>query len=215
MFTGIVETTGLIRELRRDAAEASMVVSARDIAPELKVGDSIAVNGACLTVVHCTGDAFRCDLSAETLTRTIFGKAREGARVNLERPLLVGSRLGGHFVQGHIDGIGNLVSMVPSGEGTLMTMEYPAPLGRYLVVKGSIAVDGISLTIASLQGNRFAAALIPHTLKQTNLGTMQPGDPANIEVDILAKYFERFFQLGAGQERPDRWSPGYLREQGF
>lgn len=215
MFTGIIETTGLIRELRHGPAGARILISAPEISGSLKIGDSIAVNGACLTVVDCLEDSFRCDLSQETLSRTSFGKAKEGGRVNLERALVVGSRLGGHFVQGHIDGVGTLVALTPRGEGTVMTIEFPPALERYFVSKGSIAVDGISLTIASTEGNGFTVAVIPHTLQQTNLRAARPGDPVNLEVDILAKYFERYFQLGLMQDRPDKWNVAYLEEQGF
>ncbi len=215
MFTGIIETTGLIRELKPVPAGATLLVSAPEIAASLKVGDSIAVNGACLTAVHCTPDSFRCDLSQETLKRTTFGKAKEGTRINLERPLAVGSRLGGHFVQGHVDEIGTLSSIIPSGEGTVMTVEFPPALERYMVSKGSIAVDGISLTVASVAGNSFTLAVIPYTLQQTKLGAARPGDQVNLEVDILAKYFERYFQLGLAQDRADKWNLAYLKEQGF
>ncbi len=215
MFTGIVEATGLIRALRHTKAGAAMTVSAPGIAGDLKVGDSIAVNGVCLTTVRCAQDSFDCDLSPETLARTSFGRAREGAPVNLERPLAVGSRLGGHFVQGHVDGIGTIAAMTPAGDGAVMSIEFPLPLERYLVSKGSIAVDGVSLTVASITGNSFGVAVIPYTLQQTNLGRLRPGDLVNLEVDILAKYFERFFQLGLGQERSDKWNVEYLKEQGF
>ncbi len=192
-----------------------MEVSAPGIESGVKAGDSIAVNGVCLTVVRSGEGWFACDLSQETLRLTSFGKAREGTTVNLERPLAVGSRLGGHFVQGHVDGIGTLTAVTPAGDGASITIEFPPALERYLVRKGSVAVDGISLTIASIQGNTFAVAVIPYTLQQTNLGRLRPGDPVNLEVDILAKYFERFFQLGLGQDRSDKWNLEYLKEQGF
>jgi riboflavin synthase len=135
--------------------------------------------------------------------------------VNLERPLSLGSRLGGHFVQGHVDGIGRMVSRSPGGDGSLVAVEYPAELERYLVHKGSVAVDGISLTIAGLKGAAFTVAVIPFTLKMTNLGSLQVGSPVNLEVDILGKYVERFFQLGFASDRPSGLSAAYLKEQGF
>lgn len=192
-----------------------MTIAAQKIAGGLSVGDSIAVNGVCLTVTRCAEDGFCCDLSQETLSRSSLGRARPGTVVNLERALLVGSRMGGHFVQGHVDGVGTLVRVVPSGEGVRVTIDYPASLERYIVAKGSIAVDGISLTIASLEGNRFDVAVIPHTLRETNLGTLRTGDSLNLEVDILAKYFERFFQLGVSKDRPQGLDFDYLKEQGF
>jgi riboflavin synthase len=215
LFTGIIESMGTIRAIRSMPAGARMTTSAPGIAAALKVGDSVAVNGVCLTVVHCAKDMFTCDLSSETLARSSFGLAREGTPVNLERALLTGSRMGGHFVQGHVDGMGTLQFSVPSGQGNVMTFEFPRELERYLVNKGSIAVDGISLTIAGLTGSRFSVAVIPHTLQATNLGSLRAGDHVNLEVDILAKYFERFFQLGVMPDKSSKWSSEYLREQGF
>ncbi len=215
MFTGIIETTGLIRDLQHVHAGALLTLSAPLFSSELKVGDSVAVNGVCLTAVRCIGDSFSFDLSSETLARTSFARAKKGTRVNLERSLLVGSRMGGHFVQGHVDAVGCLISTIPSGEGSLITIEFPHELERFLVSKGSVAVDGISLTVAALQGNRFTVAVIPHTLHETNLGFLRPGDPVNLEVDILAKYFERFFQLGLVQGRSHRLDFEDLKEQGF
>ncbi len=215
MFTGIIEATGRIDALRYTSDGMALTVSAPEIAPSLKPGDSIAVNGVCLTAVRSAGSAFECDLSPETVTRTSFAMAKEGARVNLERPLAVGARMGGHFVQGHVDGMGTLISMIPSGEGVVTTVEYPPELERYLVSKGSIAVDGISLTVASLQSNRFSVAVIPYTLEHTNLAEIRPGNKVNLEADILAKYFVRFFQLGLGAARTDKWDLEYLKDQGF
>jgi riboflavin synthase len=215
LFTGIIEEVGKVRSLRRQAESAILVVGARAIGAELKPGDSIAVNGACLTVTERKGDGFSCDLSPETLQRTTLGEARRGMAVNLERPLSLGSRLGGHFVQGHVDGIGKLVSRSPGGHGYIVTVEFPAELERYLVHKGSVAIDGISLTIASLKGTAFSVAVIPFTWKMTNLGGLLIGSPVNLEVDILGKYVERFFQLGLAADRPSGLSAAYLKEQGF
>ncbi len=215
MFTGIIEEVGKVRSLRRQAESAVLGIEARTVGDELKPGDSIAVNGACLTVTERTGGGFSCDLSSETLQRTTLGEARRGIAVNLERPLSLGSRLGGHFVQGHVDGIGRLVSRTPGGDGSIVTVEYPAELERYLVHKGSVAVDGISLTIAGLKGTAFTVAVIPFTLKMTNLGGLQVGSPVNLEVDILGKYVERFFQLGLASDKPSDLSAAYLKEQGF
>ncbi len=181
----------------------------------LRLGDSVAVNGVCLTVVSCSERGFECDLSAETLARTTLGSAREGYPVNLERPLLVGSRLGGHFVQGHVDGTGKLLMDIPSGQGHEMTFELPADLERYLVYKGSIAVDGISLTISALQPGRFSVSVIPHTMRSTNLKTLRTGDCVNLEVDVLGKYFERFFQLGLVDRKAGGLTEEYLKGQGF
>lgn len=215
MFTGIIEEIGKVRSLRRQAEGAVLEIEARVTGAGLKPGDSIAVNGACVTVTEGAGNSFSCDLSPETLQRTTLGEARRGTAVNLERPLALGSRLGGHFVQGHVDGIGKLVSRSPGGDGLLVTVEYPAELERYLVHKGSVAVDGISLTIAALKGTAFTVAVIPFTLRTTNLGSLRTGSPVNLEVDILGKYVERFFSLGLASERLSGLSAAYLREQGF
>ncbi len=213
MFTGIIETTGRIRAIERTSLGATLVISAPGVAPELKVGESVAVNGVCLTVTVPGPEVFTADLSPETLERTTLGRARSGLTVNLERPLTPASRLGGHFVQGHVDGVGNFVSAIPSGAGIVIGVEFPRILERYLVYKGSVAVDGISLTIASIQGARFTVAVIPHTLRATNLQSLKPGDAVNIETDMLGKYIERFVQLGL--VKTPALTADYLKEQGY
>jgi len=224
MFTGIVEEVGIIRELHFQAEGASVTVAAETILPGIAIGDSIAVNGVCLTVVRLLRDAFICDISDETLRRSAFRKAKIGARVNLERALAVGGRLGGHIMQGHVDDVGQMLSRTPSGGGFEISFSFPRALERYLVYKGSIAVNGISLTIAALRDGSFSTSVIPHTLSATNLGELTPGDPVNLETDILGKYFERYFQLGLiaddGNPLENRKSESkltveYLTEQGF
>jgi riboflavin synthase len=214
LFTGIIEEIGKIRAINRGYQTASLVITATQIAPALKIGESVAVNGVCLTTTEQRTDMFSCDLSSETLSRTSLTQAKEGMYVNLERSLMVGGRLGGHMVQGHVDGMGNLVSTVQSGAGRVMEFSFPRELARYLVHKGSIAVDGISLTIASLDRQSFKVAVIPHTLQATNLQYLKTGDPVNLEVDLLAKYFERFFQLGLMESRPSRSAVDLLWEEG-
>ncbi len=215
MFTGIIEETGKLRSLRRVQNGAVISVSARIVLSGMKTGDSIAVNGVCLTVICIEADAFACDLSSETLERTTFNKSREGTIVNLERPLSVGARMGGHFVQGHVDAVGQLDMVTPSGAGAVIRIEYPSEVQRYLVHKGSIAVDGISLTIASLDQDYFTVAVIPHTLQASNLGLLRKGESVNLEVDILGKYVERLLQSGTPQNKSSGWSLEYLREQGY
>ena len=217
MFTGIVETTGIIQARNATGSGATLLIEAEGIVSGLKAGDSIAVNGVCLTVVEIKAHDFVCDLSTETLRRTTLGRIREGISVNLERPLAIGDRLGGHYVLGHVDGIGRLVSAVSIGAGMDMEFSVPAELERYLVTKGSIAIDGISLTTARLSANGFSVAVIPHTYRVTNLQQLRPGDAVNLEGDVLAKYFERFFQLGLMPERkPERkLTVEELREQGY
>jgi len=215
MFTGIVEETGTVQVLKGGSQGATLKVAGASLIPELKTGDSVAVNGVCLTVTECSSGMFSCDLSGETLERTTLRHLAPGMAVNLERPLAVGSRLGGHFVMGHVDGTGKLVSRETSGDGAVMAFGFPAKLERYLIYKGSIAVDGISLTIASLTERCFTVAIIPHTLAMTNLRDLRPGASVNLEVDLLGKYLERFFQLGLTGNRPAGLTEEYLKEQGF
>jgi riboflavin synthase len=191
MFTGIIEETGAIRKITQAARSARVEIAARTVLEDSRLGDSIAVNGVCLTVVEKSGQSFSADVSAETLRRTSLGKLRSGARVNLERPLLPTSRLGGHIVQGHVDGTGEFLEARPEGDGWIVRIGFPEQLGRYIVEKGSITVDGISLTVAALSDTWFEIAIIPHTWQVTNLASLKRGDVVNLEVDIIAKYVER------------------------
>jgi riboflavin synthase len=216
MFTGIIEEVGTIQELRFMSEGAVIVISAKIIPPSLKIGDSISVNGVCLTATQTGQQSFSCDISAETLRLSSFKLAKQAAKINLERSLMIGDRLGGHFVQGHVDGVGRLVSKTRSGEGWELSFEFPGELERYLVYKGSIAVNGISLTISFLGNGSFSVAVIPHTLEATNLNQLGIGDLVNLEVDILGKYFERFFQLGLIQGgKSTKLTVEYLKTQGF
>lgn len=195
MFTGIIEEVGSVRELRAESDGARIAVSSNKVWKELETGDSVSVNGVCLTVVEAGRGHFVADISAESLSRSTLGGMRRGDVVNLERALSLSSRLGGHIVQGHVDGVGSLKSIEKSGEGALYSFIYPSGLGRYLVEKGSIAVDGISLTIGRLSQGEFMIAIIPHTLETTDLGSLKPGDGVNLEVDIIAKYVQRFLEM--------------------
>jgi riboflavin synthase len=215
MFTGIVEETGTVQHLSVASQGATLAIAGASIIPGMEPGDSVAVNGVCLTVTECDSGMFSCDLSEETLERTTLRCLTPGLAVNLERPLALGDRLGGHFVMGHVDAVGSLVSRKASGEGSIMVFGYPAELERYLVYKGSVAVDGISLTIASLGQRCFSVAIIPHTLDATNLRDLRPGASVNLEVDLLGKYLERFFQLGLTGKPSASLTEEYLKEQGF
>ncbi|MBN1570998.1 MAG: riboflavin synthase [Acidobacteria bacterium] len=217
MFTGIIEEVGIIRDMRFISQGATIAVASKEIPADAKIGDSIAVNGVCLTATSVGAGSFACDVSAETLRRSNFQKAKPGTKVNLERALPVGGRLGGHYVLGHVDGVGQLASQIASGEGFVMSFHFPKELDRYIVFKGSIAINGISLTIASLESSSFSVAVIPHTFASTNLRELSVGDSVNLETDILGKYFERFFQLGlAPQEKSSsRLTSDYLKSQGF
>jgi riboflavin synthase len=229
MFTGIVEGTGTVVALTAapDGAAARLEVQAPWLAGDLAVGDSVAVDGCCLTVTAAAAGGFAADLVAETLRRTALGRLAAGARVNLERPLALGGRLGGHLVQGHVDGVGRVLDQRPTGpegsgepqggapvgregsgeprrgapvnQGHEVRIELPDDLARYVVEKGSIAVDGVSLTVAGLGPGWFAVALVPHTLAATTLGERGPGDPVHLEVDVVAKYVERLVQPWATQ----------------
>jgi riboflavin synthase len=193
MFTGIVEGTGTVAALAAaaDGSGARLEVEAPWLAGELRLGESVAVNGCCVTVAEPAAAGFAADLVAETLRRTALGGLAAGARVNLERPLALGGRLGGHLVQGHVDGVANVLERAPVGEGEEVRIELPADLERYVVEKGSIAVDGVSLTVAGVGPGWFSVALVPHTLEVTTLGDRRPGDPVQLEVDVVAKYVER------------------------
>jgi riboflavin synthase len=217
VFTGIIEEVGTVQELRIVSLGAAVTVAAARCAPGLKIGDSIAVNGVCLTVTRFGSNSFSSDVSAETLRISNFSRMKPGSRVNLERSLMVGDRLGGHFVQGHVDGVGHFRSKVPSGEGFEVFFDFPRELERYLVHKGSISVNGISLTIASLAPELFSVAVIPHTFESTNLSQLAIGDAVNLEADILGKYLERFFQLGirTNGKSGSKMTAEYLKDQGF
>ncbi|MFL5737497.1 MAG: riboflavin synthase [Actinomycetota bacterium] len=190
MFTGIVEELGVVRSIR----ERDLSVACSLVATDSAVGSSVAVNGVCLTVVDHGSDHLAFQLSEETLSRTSLGRLREGDGVNLERPLTLAGRLGGHLVQGHVDGVGTVDSFAPEEGGATLTVGMPEALGRYVVEKGSICVDGVSLTVAGTDGARFSVALIPHTLEATTLGRAEAGYPVNLEVDVIAKYVEGMLQ---------------------
>jgi riboflavin synthase len=187
VFTGIIQTTGALERRIRSGAGARLTFATPRPLPALAVGESIAVNGACLTVTDRHGRSFTVDASPETLRRTTLGHLPPGTRVNLERALRVGDRMGGHIVQGHVDGVGRLEAIRPDGDWTRYRFQAPRALAPYLVEKGSIAVDGVSLTVASCRGTRFTVALIPHTLAATTLGERRPGDRVNLESDVLLK----------------------------
>jgi len=193
MFTGITEHVGKIESLERRADGGVLRVSlagAREIAAEMKLGDSISVNGCCLTVAEFDAQAFSADLSGETLRRTSFGEKKAGDVVNLERPLAATARLGGHFVQGHVDGIGRVAKLVPEGNNWWLSVSVPEELRRYVAEKGSIAIDGVSLTVARWHGGVADFAIIPFTYQHTNIRAMASSNAVNLECDILAKYVE-------------------------
>ena len=194
MFTGIVEEKGLIAATRPGDEGIRIAVDAPGVAAGLTVGDSIAVNGVCLTVVEASPSGFSADVVKETLDRTNLGALNVGSTVDLERPMPASGRFDGHIVQGHVDGVGRVDRLQPEGESLRMWITIPDGLDRYLVEKGSVTVDGVSLTIAGVSKAGFEVALIPHTLEVTVLGERGPGDAVNLEVDVIAKYVERLLE---------------------
>jgi riboflavin synthase len=214
MFTGIVETTGEVVSLVREAGEAArltVAVAVGDIAGRLRLGDSVAVSGVCLTALEMGADWFAADLAAETIARTTLAGLRAGSRVNLELPTPAGSPLGGHVVQGHVDGVGTITGLerVAGGADWVLRIRLPEGLRRYVVAKGSIAVEGISLTVAGVDGDEIWIAILPHTYAATNLHALGVGMGVNLEVDVLAKYAES--RAGGTREL----TVGYLLANGY
>src|SRR5438128_8700003 len=216
IFTGLIMEVGRVRRVDRRADGAYFVFAAHQVLGGTRIGDSIAINGVDLTVTAMGADSFTADASLETLRRTTLGNLRAGSRVNLERALGVGERLGGHMVQGHIDGTGELIATTREGNAYRVRVRFPRELGRYIAMKGSICVDGIRLTVAGLGEDWFEVAVIPHTWRETTLAELRSGDRVNLEVDVLAKYVERLLQQterAAGA--PSKLTLDYLKEQGY
>ncbi|MFJ4842837.1 riboflavin synthase [Streptomyces sp. NPDC088746] len=200
MFTGIVEELGEVTAVEKLDDASRFRLRGPVVTEGAKHGDSIAVNGVCLTVVDLGENEFTADVMAETLNRSSLGALAAGSRVNLERPMALGGRLGGHIVQGHVDGTGHIVERRVSENWEIVKISLPAGLSRYVVEKGSITVDGVSLTVVDAAPDHFTISLIPTTLALTTLGIKEPGDPVNLEVDVLAKYVERLLGHGAAPE---------------
>lgn len=191
MFTGIIEELGNVRSIEERGENARIIIDAKIVTQGTNHGDSIAVNGVCLTALDIHDDSFAADVSRETLSRSTLGSLKPGAPVNLERAVTPATRLGGHMVQGHVDARGRFVSVDSHGESWTLRISYPPEIARYLVFKGSVAVEGISLTIANLAEDYFEIAIIPKTWEVTNLSHLKPGDSVNLEVDVIGKYVER------------------------
>ena len=194
MFTGLVEEIGVVEELRLLDDAVRIAVRAPKVTEDAAPGDSIAVDGVCLTVVDNANGTFTADVMRETLDRSRLGTYKAGSRVNLERALAAGQRMGGHIVQGHVDGVAEVVSRTPSEHWEVVRFTLPRHLDRYVVEKGSIAVNGTSLTVSAVGEGYFEVSLIPTTLRETTAGALAPGDPVNLEVDIVAKYVEKMVQ---------------------
>jgi len=196
MFTGIVEEVGRVDGIAQKNGKRRLTVSSSQLARELREGNSIAVSGVCLTAVAIGPKSFGADLAEETWNRTSFSRIKKGALVNLELPMRVDGRLGGHLVQGHVDGTGKFVSLkkIRGGEDFWLQIEIPPELARYVIFKGSLSIEGISLTVAKIVGTSVGVAIIPHTAEMTNLLSLKPGDPVNLEVDMIAKYVEKMLR---------------------
>jgi len=199
MFTGIVQEIGRISRIDVRGENRRIQISAPRVPAELKTGDSVSVSGVCLTALDIQPASFHADLAPETWRRTSFARLKSGAVVNLELPMRASGRFDGHIVQGHVDGVGQLqrFEQIPNTENWWLTIQLPAELEKYVVHKGSIAIEGISLTVASLEDRDCTVAIIPHTVESTNLKSLQPGDPVNLEVDVVAKYVEKMMRSTA------------------
>jgi riboflavin synthase len=196
MFTGLIQEVGRVAGIVQPQGERRMSVTAAKVLEELRAGDSIAVSGVCLTAIEVTSQSFAADLAAETWNRTSFARLKKGARVNLELPMRAGDRFGGHIVQGHVDGTGKFLALEPiaAADDYWLRIEIPAELARYVIFKGSLSIEGISLTVARIEGTRVTVAIVPHTAEMTNLKSLRPGDRVNLEVDVIAKYVEKMMR---------------------
>lgn len=201
MFTGIIEEVGRVAGIKTKGQQRRLTIACSNLLPELKQGDSVSVSGVCLTAVDITTNSFTADLAQETWLRTSFSRLKPDALVNLELPMRVSGRFDGHIVQGHGDGTGTVISFepIPDGNDYLLGINVPSELTRYIVAKGSLAIEGISLTVAAVDGTQVRVAIIPHTAEMTNLQSLRTGDPVNLEVDVIAKYVEKM----VGQQRSE------------
>ncbi len=214
MFTGLIEDIGQITAVTK-LGDGVRFTIASDTLDDIRVDDSIAVNGCCLTAVAVHANTFDVEAVEETLKKTTLGQFTVGARINLERAMRLSDRLGGHLVLGHVDGVGQIVSIEERSTSWWVTVEIPADLERYLIHVGSIAIDGISLTAAELSGNHVSVSIIPHTWKVTTIGQRRAGDRVNIEADLIGKYVEKLMTKKDGQSQPSRITEAWLKEKGF
>lgn len=221
MFTGLVECRGTVLRVERQGVDGRMVLRSERLYPDMSLGESIAVDGACLTVVAFDGAVFTVDVSAETLSKTTLGTKSPGSTVNLERALRLGDRLGGHLMQGHVDGVGTLLQKKMEGRSWRFYFSVPEDLSLFIVPKGSIAVNGVSLTVNGCAPGRFDVNVIPHTADVTTLGMLAPGDHVNIETDIIAKYVQKMLHAwtkappGDSKAKPGGLDAAFLKEHGF
>ncbi len=217
MFTGIIEELGAVRRIQNSADGASVVIAAKKILEGLSIGDSIAVSGPCLTVTGFDRDTFTAFVMPETLKKTTLGGLKAGYAVNLERALALGGRLGGHLVAGHIDAVVTITQKTPRGRAMLLSFETPPRLMRYIVPKGSVALDGVSLTVIDAEDTGFSVGIIPHTGQETTLGSREVGEAINLEVDLVGKYIEKMLEprFHNGGKETSKITMGFLSEKGY
>ena len=212
MFTGIIQTVGRVRSLEPRGGDVRLVIDTGELdLADVQLGDSIAVSGCCLTAVALDAGGFAADVSNESLSLTTLGKLKAGDAVNLEKALRLADRLGGHLVSGHVDGVGKVVAITPDGRSQRWTFEVPATISRYIAAKGSVCIDGTSLTVNEVSGHRFGVNLIPHTVEHTAFHARRVGDPVNIEVDVIARYVERLLASGNAPKLDE----AFLKQHGF
>jgi riboflavin synthase len=214
MFTGIIEEVGRVARIEQRGENRRITIAAENVGKELKPGDSVAVSGVCLTALDIKPGSFCADLAPETWVRTSFSRMQEGALVNLELPMKADGRFGGHIVQGHVDGVGKLIALerIADSENWWLRLELPSEVEKYTVYKGSLSIEGISLTVAELEGGVCTIAIIPHTVEMTNLNSLKPGDPVNLEADLIAKYVEKMM---TGEPAEGTLTVEELVRQGF
>lgn len=215
MFTGLIEELGIVKAIQSGAKSIQLTITAKKVLEDVKIGDSIAVNGTCLTVVRYHQHDFTADVMPETVKRTVLSQLKIGDVVNLERTLALGDRFGGHIVSGHIDGIGTILNMTKDDNAIVVKIKVADHLLRYIIEKGSVAIDGISLTVVEVADSYFSVSLIPHSAQMTTLGKKAVGDIVNIENDIIGKYVERLLNLSVKEEKRTSISMDFLRENGF
>lgn len=215
MFTGIIQSVGEIRRIESRGADALFVIGTGGLdMSDVEIGDSIACQGVCLTAIEFGDDFYAADVSGETLTRTTFADLKVGSAANLEKSVTPTTRLGGHMVSGHVDGVGQVLSRTTDGRSERFVIEAPAELAKYIAEKGSICVDGISLTVNGVEGSKFDLNIVPHTLEVTTMGGLKTGSRVNLEVDVVARYLERLM-LGEKAAQTGGITEGFLRENGF
>src|SRR6202163_4090753 len=219
MFSGIIEEVGKVVKIEQRGENRRITIEAANTPKQLGTGQSIAVSGVCLTALDIKPNTFGADLAPETWARTSFSRLREGARVNLELPMKADGRFGGHIVQGHVDGVGKLIELerIANSENWWLHIQMPPEIEKYTVFKGSVSIEGISLTVARLEQNICTVAIIPHTVERTNLGSLHPGDPVNLEADLIAKYVEKMMngRSASSSPTPSSLTVEELVRQGF